>query len=365
MPDRRIAILLLAATLCPLGSTAVGATPRPVSPVMQDDPEDATPEDPQNAAALEAGRQFTRQFLDGDHEALWASFAPEMKAAMGGHEASLAAFQLQVDSQLGAEAEVVSEVTRPQVGMIVYVRTVRYEKSEQLFEVSFTFPAGTELVDGTGPAGVIAGFLISPKRTEAPSDYLEYETKTELHLPFEGAWTVVWGGRTLEENYHTFTRDQRFAYDILIMKDDKTHKGDGESLEDYYCFGLPVLAPGAGVAVAAQDGVVDNAPGEMNPRQALGNHVIIDHGNGEYSFLAHLKKGSLAIEEGDRVEVGTLLGVCGNSGNTTEPHIHYHLQDTPDFGAGQGMPTQFQDYLLGDEPVERGEPVRLQVIRNQ
>jgi murein DD-endopeptidase MepM/ murein hydrolase activator NlpD len=100
----------------------------------------------------------------------------------------------------------------------------------------------------------------------------------------------------------------------------------------------------------------------MNPDQPLGNYVVIDHQNGEYSFLAHLKQGSVAVQVGVRVEPGDLLGLCGNSGNSSEPHLHYHLQNAPGFPGGQGLPAQFQSYTADGVMVERGEPVRGQVV---
>ena len=158
--------------------------------------------------------------------------------------------------------------------------------------------------------------------------------------------------------------DQRFAYDLLIMKDGKSHAGEGKRNEDDHCFGKPVHAPGPGRVVGMASDVEDNVPGAMNPAQALGSHVILDHANGEFSFLAHFKHGSLRVKEGDEVEAGALLGLCGNSGNTSEPHIHYHLQDTAVFGKAQGMPPRFLAYVADGSPVERGEPVKGQVIRN-
>lgn len=100
----------------------------------------------------------------------------------------------------------------------------------------------------------------------------------------------------------------------------------------------------------------------MDPNQPLGNHVILDHENGEYSFLAHFKKATVAVKPGQSVKTGDRLGLCGNSGNSTEPHLHYHLQTTPDFGAGDGLPIQFLDYVADGEPVARGEPVKGQQI---
>ncbi len=124
----------------------------------------------------------------------------------------------------------------------------------------------------------------------------------------------------------------------------------------------PIRAPGSGTVVAAVDGVDDNQPVTMNPSQPLGNHVIVDHGNGEYSFLAHFKKGSVKVETGSRVGSGDLLGLCGNSGNSSEPHLHYHLQTTADFGQGEGLPVQFRSFLADGEAVSRGEPVRGQTV---
>jgi murein DD-endopeptidase MepM/ murein hydrolase activator NlpD len=95
----------------------------------------------------------------------------------------------------------------------------------------------------------------------------------------------------------------------------------------------------------------------------VGNHVIIDHGNGEFSLLAHLRRGTLAVELGQTVTAATPLGRCGHSGNTSEPHLHYHLQDTAVFGKGVGLPAQFQGYVADGEAVARGEPVKGQTIR--
>lgn len=303
--------------------------------------------------AIEWGRAHCKLFYDGELHTLWEGFPPEVQAGFGS-EAAVRAFHEQVGAQLGRETEIVDETAREVGAYLVYVRTARFEKFSDLIEFTWSF-------DGEGR---VAGFTIKPVAREAESEYLEYRTKTALQLPFEGAWYVFWGGRSLKENYHAAYPDQRFAYDFLIMEDGSSHMGEGERNEDYHCFGEPVKAPGTGRVVATANDVEDNVPGVMNPARALGNHVILDHGNGEYSFLAHFKKGTVRVQPGAEVEAGTLLGLCGNSGNSSEPHVHYHLQDTPVFGKGQGMPPQFLDYVADGEPVERGEPVKAQVIRS-
>ena len=91
---------------------------------------------------------------------------------------------------------------------------------------------------------------------------------------------------------------------------------------------------------------------------------IIDHENGEFSFLAHLKKSTIVVTAGDRIEIGQYLGLCGNSGHSSEPHLHYHLQNTPVFFQGEGLPSQFQSYVADGKEIERGEPIYGQYVQN-
>lgn len=220
------------------------------------------------------------------------------------------------------------------------------------------------------PAGAEPG----PARAAA-SPHEDYVLRAQLRLPFEGRWLVAWGGRTLEQNRHAVARDQRFAYDFLALAPHiapganvlaawaagESRRGDPRDNESYYCYGRPILAPAAGTVVDLRDGVPDNVPGELGtPPQ--GNHIVIDHGNDEYSMLAHLKPGSLRVAEGDRVRTGQRLASCGNSGRSTEPHLHYHVQDTPRWFDGHGLPPRFHDYRADGERVDAGEPVRGQRV---
>lgn len=210
----------------------------------------------------------------------------------------------------------------------------------------------------------MAGLLgTAPQQEPWPSSRLDYQTRTPLRLPFQGEWYVLWGGRERSANVHVITMDQRFAYDFLVGVNGQSNTGDGSVNEQYYCFGRPVVAPGAGVVVEASDGVEDNKPGERSSGHPLGNFVVIDHGNGEFSFLAHLRRDSVAVKTGDPVKPGDRLGACGNSGNSTEPHLHYHLQTTGRFAGGEGLPAQFLDYVADGREVARGEPRRGQTIR--
>jgi hypothetical protein len=185
-------------------------------------------------------------------------------------------------------------------------------------------------------------------------------------LPFDGQWYVAWGGRTVAENVHAAMRDQRFAYDFYMQENGKSYRTTGKENADYLCFGQPVLAPGAGTIVEVGDGIEDNVPGVNNAfgRRIFGNHVIIDHGQSEFSILGHMMNGSTRVKVGDSVDAGAPLGLCGNSGHSTEPHLHYHLQNTGVFAHGDGLPAQFRNYTSNGRFVESGEPSRQERITN-
>ncbi len=197
-----------------------------------------------------------------------------------------------------------------------------------------------------------------------PSKYLDYETKTDLELPFDDEWWVFWGGRGVAENYHAAHKEQRFALDIVKKINGSTHSGNGTKNKDYYCFGKRLNAPGNGKVITVINDVQDNIPGQFNRDEITGNLVVIDHENGEFSLLAHFKEGSIIVSEGDMVVKGQELGKAGNSGNSSEPHLHYHLQTTANPFEGEGLPAQFQNYFANEVFVERGEPVQNQFISN-
>lgn len=119
------------------------------------------------------------------------------------------------------------------------------------------------------------------------------------------------------------------------------HSGDGRRNEDYYAFGQPIVAPAEGVVTYVVDGVHDNVPGEMNRMFVPGNLVIIKHVDNEFSQLAHFKQYSIKVKVGDRVTRGQLLGLCGNSGNSSEAHLHFQVQTAPFFEEESSMKVFF------------------------
>jgi len=186
----------------------------------------------------------------------------------------------------------------------------------------------------------ITGLLLLPHTPQIPA--LD-RNKTNLSVPFRGKWLVVWGGDTRELNQHHEVPNQRFAFDILgVGPDGKTRRGEDNTNEDYYAFGREILAPADGNVTDVITGVRDNVPGSMNPYSALGNAVFIQHSENEISVMAHLKFDSVMVKVGDEVKAGQKIGLCGNSGNSSEPHLHYHLQNTPIIQDGTGIKCYFE-----------------------
>ncbi len=146
-----------------------------------------------------------------------------------------------------------------------------------------------------------------------------------LHLPFMGSRTVSQG----YDGTVTHKDDWSKALDFVIEDEEKkTFKFPGTLPEHFHCFNKPVLACGDGFVANVVDHVEDNPIGETNLNDNWGNTVVIKHLAGLYSKVSHLKKGSIKVKPGDFVQQGDLLGLCGNSGRSPEPHLHFQVQAT-------------------------------------
>ena len=185
-----------------------------------------------------------------------------------------------------------------------------------------------------------------------------------VRLPTDKRARVVWGGDSIKTNYHAAVPDQRWAYDLVV----EPYSTGSTKLEDYGCYGTPVLAPAHGVITDAHDGEKDEMPGDVPEDVATpeGNHVAIRMDSGTYLLIAHLKTGSVKVKTGDTVEEGQQIGECGNTGNTSEPHIHIHhqRQDPAVFpiNFAEGLPLYFRNHDGKPMPVggvrfEDGKPI--------
>lgn len=144
---------------------------------------------------------------------------------------------------------------------------------------------------------------------------------------------------------------QRFAIDwVKVADDNKTFSGDQLKNESYYAEGVDALAVANGTVVAVKDSIPENVPG-INSRAVPitletvgGNHVIIDIGGGNYAFYAHLKPGSIRVKKGQKVKRGDVVGLVGNTGNSTEPHLHFHISDGNSPLGSEGLPYRFESF---------------------
>lgn len=147
---------------------------------------------------------------------------------------------------------------------------------------------------------------------------------------------------------------QRYAIDFAMfhMVNGKafTWKGPETQNASYFCYDQPIYSVAAGTVAEVLDGLPENVPHsgklaiDLTWQNAGGNHVIVDIGYGLYAFYAHMRPGSIAVKQGDVVIAGQLLGHVGNTGSSSEPHLHFHIIDRPQFLSGQGVPYEFAKF---------------------
>lgn len=162
-----------------------------------------------------------------------------------------------------------------------------------------------------------------------------------LYLPFSGKWTV-WQGW---DGQWTHKGSWRYAYDFVITDEKgETHGGDGTRLEDYFCYNKPVLSPVRGRVVQLVEDLPDSRIGGADETNNWGNLVIIQDARGLFVELSHFAEKSIRVKKGEWVERGAVLGLCGNSGYSPQPHIHVQVQANDTVGAAS-LPFSFVSYV--------------------
>jgi hypothetical protein len=186
-----------------------------------------------------------------------------------------------------------------------------------------------------------------------------------IHLPFDGVWVATGAGATGLTNHHDRIPSQKYAIDFARIGDNgKLFFGVGTSSQDSHTWGAEVLSPVSGTVVFAIDSLEDD-----NSKQYLaGNHVIIQKSDTVFVALAHLMQYSLYVQTGDFLNPGDPIALVGNSGNSDFPHLHIHVQTTPEYDlqTSQTLPFRFNefkrirfflwkkkvdDYILGNDQV--------------
>ncbi len=207
--------------------------------------------------------------------------------------------------------------------------------------------------------------------------------KNKYIFPLRGVWYAGWGA-----SFHTGHRwavPEEFALDIAkVGESGLSHKGDGTRFDDYYAYGADVLAAADGHVISAANGQPEDPSAMQRPDETqeayfvrlqkeqgerlakgltgiTGNYVMIDHGKSEYSLYAHLQPGSVRVHGGDQVKAGDMIGKLGSSGNSTEPHLHFHVCDKPDPLMCAGIPVNFSNVTIqwadSPRPIQSGDVV--------
>ena len=300
----------------------------------------------ENIASKTAVESFETNYNADNFDAIFSSFTTEM----------------QKDLPLDKTKEFLGGL-KTQAGKITKRQFIKYEQSYASYKTNFerALFAVNISVDNNSK---ISGLWIKPfKESNLPKIV---RNTTKLILPFKEEWTVFWGGDTKALNYHVENEAQKNAFDLVIKNDrGNSYKTDGIANEDYYAFGKDLIAPCDGEIVLVVDGVKDNTPGISNPYYILGNTVIIKTQNNEYLFFAHFKQHSIVVKQGQKVKQGQLLGLCGNSGNSSEPHLHFHIQNVEDMNSATGVKCYFDKILVNGEPKTDYSPIQKEKISNE
>lgn len=289
-------------------------------------------------------KKFMALYNNGEYESIFNTFNSAMKNALP-KEKAVAFFKGNV-SPLGKLTSM--DFTEVNKGMHTYKSS--FENG--VFNILLAVDGGNKL----------SGLLIQLYKPKGLPTLKRNVTK--MILPFKEKWFVFWGGTTVEQNYHMAQEVQQYAYDMLMVDSGSSYKGDPKKNESYFVFGKDIIAPCDGTIVKVTKGVYDNVPGEMNAKDLTGNTLVLETANNEYVLFAHLKQNSIIVEEGAIVKQGQKIAECGNSGNSTEAHLHLQLQNVPDFFQATGAKLFFDEIMVNGEIKKNYIPVKEDFIQN-
>jgi urea transporter/murein DD-endopeptidase MepM/ murein hydrolase activator NlpD len=195
------------------------------------------------------------------------------------------------------------------------------------------------------PEASLSNYLNFVKRFDrvVPKPFLPFSGRWTVHQGFNGPWTHrgIW----------------KYAYDFVIQDErGLAYRNIGGTLEDYYCYGKPILSPVSGTVVAADDSLRDNLIGEINKSRRWGNYIILYCRLGYYVEISHLQFRSLKVKIGDSINVGEVLAACGNSGYSPQPHIHMQVQFAPQLGSETAL-FHFSNSLNGTRRLVENQPL--------
>jgi peptidase M23-like protein len=219
-------------------------------------------------------------------------------------------------------------------------------------------------------------------KTEIDVSPVRYTTKTDLILPVHGR-VLVWDGHDYNSHHRRFdythpffvkhgnkTNFQRYGYDFVIVDEqgliykgqprvnDDWYQARPDKMEEYYSFGVPIYAAGAGRVVFVADAKPDNRQFDQadlatDERAYAGNYIVIDHLNGEYSWFGHIKQSSARVKVAQMVKQGEIIAAVGAAGSSLFPHLHYELRNGSGAREVEGLPSYFSNFrrIFGSRSV--------------
>lgn len=189
--------------------------------------------------------------------------------------------------------------------------------------------------------------------------------KTLLDSPMKGVMCVVQGGNDRIINHHYDLESQKFALDIFKIADTVQQVRDWKIMKEDGCFGQTVYSPCSGRVAHVETDHHDNKIGDTDIGSVAGNYITIEIAKDRYVLLAHLKQNSPTVKVGDKVKAGDPIAQCGNSGNTTQPHVHIQVQSTPEFDYEcETFPIAFRHVMRGDKELQNVQAKRNDLLLN-
>jgi len=286
---------------------------------------------------------------------------------------------LNTDAFAPSIAVIGEEMLNPRKTLDVFNPFSEFESAVPLAKLDYAFCLQRETTDAEREANLhrlpddcdfINTVTVSPRT---------YAGKTKLELPLKGK-VFVWEGHDAYAHHLRVpmsnpkvkavgitANSNEFAMDFIYTDaDGREYKGDPQRKENWFSYGKPVYAPGAGVVREAANDIPDNwfkdaavtqighpdLPPGKDPKD-IGNYVLIDHGNGEFSLLVHMKPGSVRVKAGDHVARGQKIGEIGFAGDSLFPHLHYSLMEGPEDMKDWGLPAYFSRFhrFYGEKSV--------------
>jgi len=324
----------------------------------------ATPSASQAMAASPVPEPYPAGVWSGTLDALKLPF----EISFSGDAASPAAtITIAEQGITGVPLDDVAFLPEAPFGAVTYERAIPLAPATHLYGQVREWAGGQVQIDLSLSGDAIAAIQFQPAIVLPEDPAAGFVSDLTYRLPWErGAWFVFWGGDTEVQNYHAVAPSQRHAYDILVWKDGATFAGDGSQNDHYWIWGQPLVAPIAGTVVEALNDQPDQVPGqplsETDPGafttlHPAGNHIILQASDKEFVVIAHMQRGSVRVQKGDVLKPGDPIGLVGNSGNTSEPHLHIHVQNVADFSDPKAvsLPLVFSGLTVDGKPASGGE----------